>query len=123
MYAPEIAIAAATMQKIEYSWLRCFMFMMFHLPYNRSLISFPSAVLTVIVLLSPRLLTSVPDVLPSVSVLVMFMMFFSYTLGAILYVSLILYKLFGYSCILIGDHMSILLMKAAVVSNVTSGSL
>jgi hypothetical protein len=75
------------------------------------------------VLLSPRLLTSVPDVLPSVSVLVMFMMFFSYTLGAILYVSLILYKLFGYSYILTGDHISILLMKDEVVLNVTSGSL
>lgn len=95
----------------------------FHLPYNRSVISFPSAVFTVIMLLSPRLLTSVPGVLPSVSVLIMFMMLFSCTHGAILYVSLILYKLFGYNDILTGDHMSILSMKEDVVSNVISGSM
>ena len=71
--------------------------MMFHLPYRCSSITLPSAVFTVTVLLSPRLLTSVPDVLVSVMVLIMFMMMFSCAPCAILYVSLILYKGFGYT--------------------------
>lgn len=54
---------------------------------------------------------------------ILVMLFISCTPCAILYVSLILYKPFGYINHLMGDSISTLLIKLDVVLNVASGEL